>query len=303
MIYLLYGPDTYRSRQKLKEIIGGYRQKAGGNLNFHRIDMESGHPAQLKNIFDTDSLFSAKKLILIENAFSYDSGLEDITYAAKSAGDSSNTILVLWDRELSAAGKKRAQEVLKHTAKAYEFKPLTGAFLRSWILEEARKRGLQLSLQELSELELRGGDLWGLVNLLEKMMVTGPAPALIRNPSESSIFHLGDTFFVSPKPALRHLLGLIQRGEDEFNMFSYLAGHARNILTIHHFFERRKSVPANQGIHPFVVKKITSLAPHISLDKIQKFVSGFFEEDHKIKTGLSRPKDSLINILLNVQEK
>ena len=170
-------------------------------------------------------------------------------------------------------------------------------------MEEARKRGLQLSPQELSELELLGGDLWGIVNFLEKMAIAGSAPSLIKNSNESNIFHLGDTFFVSQRSGLRHLLGLIQRGEDEFNLFSYLVGRARSILAICHFFERRKPVPANQGIHPFVVKKITSLAPYTSSDKMQKFISGFFEEDRKIKTGLSRPRESLINILLNVQEK
>ena len=40
MIYSLYGPDTYRSRQKLKQIIEEFQKKSGGHLSLEKFDAE-----------------------------------------------------------------------------------------------------------------------------------------------------------------------------------------------------------------------------------------------------------------------
>lgn len=79
--------------------------------------------------------------------------------------------------------------------------------------------------------------------------------------SEPSIFKLGNAFLNSPRHGLRLLLELLHYGHDEQRLFSYLAACARNRFAARH-------------------------------------LGRFFEEDIKIKTGISKPKDSLLNIVL-----
>jgi len=69
MIIFLYGSDTYRSRQKLKEIIEEYKRRHQSGLNFIRINFdEKDLPADkagfsdLKQAVETVSMFDEKKL-------------------------------------------------------------------------------------------------------------------------------------------------------------------------------------------------------------------------------------------------
>src|SRR3989344_824222 len=74
MIYFLYGADSYRSREKLREIIGGYREKHGNFLNFSRFDAEDQNLTDLKIAGKMQSLFSPKQMVVIENVFSLSDG-------------------------------------------------------------------------------------------------------------------------------------------------------------------------------------------------------------------------------------
>ena len=58
-------------------------------------------------------------------------------------------------------------------------------------------------------------------------------------------------------------------------------------------------VPAHHHLHPFVIKKALGLARGLSKEKLSSLPGRFFEEDFKIKVGLSQPKESLLRILLN----
>lgn len=125
-----------------------------------------------------------------------------------------------------------------------------------------------------------------------KVVQRPPAPS-------SSIFRLGDTFFTSPREGLRLLLGLLHQGHDDFNIFSYLANHARTLAIARHYLDRREPVPAEHGIHPYVVKKAENAARSLSGASLPRALKIFFEEDNRIKTGLSKPRESLIRMSLN----
>jgi DNA polymerase III delta subunit len=113
-----------------------------------------------------------------------------------------------------------------------------------------------------------------------------------------NIFKLGDAFFTDKKEALRNLTGLLDSGHDEMNIFSYLVNHARTLATIKFYNDRQKPIPANHKIHPYVIKKASAMTRAFPPDYLPEFLQRFFEEDRKIKTGLSKPAESLLNILM-----
>lgn len=299
MIYILFGEDTYRSRKKLNEIIEEYRKKAGTDFNLEKIDAEEGDLASLKNIVQSGSLFSPKKLVIVEGAFSSEKNFSHLLEAARGAGEFKDTFLILWDRSLSAEGLGRLEEVRPLADKVQEFKSLTGRVLQGWVEEEAKKRGLKLYPVQLAHFASLGSDLWRLSNELDKMALADGVELAKSIAEEQNVFQLGDTFFVSPKIALGTLLNLLHQGHDDFSLFSYLVNHGRTLFTVKIYLDKGVSVPAHHRLHPFVIKKASALVRGLSQEKLQSLPGRFFEEDFKIKVGLSHPRESLLKILLN----
>lgn len=296
MIYLLYGSDTYRSRKKLQEIIAEYQRKMGGVYDFHKLDAAEDNLSSLKSLTDMQSLFSKKKLVVVENVFT---DLEDTDLLVKSIEkirDSRDVVAVLWDK---AVDKKKLLFIEKIATKVQEFKSLTGASLQKFIEDESGKRGLKLYPAHLLKINGLGSDLWAVTRELDKLMVAGNEAMLEKENAfdEKKIFDLADTFFSQRKIALQVLLQLLHQGEDEFGIFTYLANHARKLLIIKSYLENRQPVPSSLGIHPYIVQKSSSILREIPMKKLEKILVRFFEEDGKIKIGLSSPQESLLNIL------
>ncbi len=298
MIYILFGEDTYRSRQKLKEIVEEYRKKAGPVFNLEKLDAEENDLAPLKNMIQGGSLFSAKKLIVVEGAFFSDQSFSYLAEAVRSIKDVKDIFLILWDRSLSTEGLKRLEEVRALADKVQEFKFLTGLNLQNWIEVEAQKRGLKLYPAQFAHLAYFGSNLWGLSNELAKMALTEIADFRKQDNQQYNIFQLGDTFFSSAKIALGVFLNLLHQGHDDFSIFSYLVNHGRTLLTVKIYLDRGVTVPSYHQLHPFVVKKASALARGLSQEELRILLQKFFEEDFKIKVGLSNPKESLLRILL-----
>src|SRR3989338_1814000 len=67
MIIFLYGQDSYRIGQKLKEIVSGYKAKNPSGLNFVSLDFPENNLDDLTSIIISDSLIPEKKLIIVKN--------------------------------------------------------------------------------------------------------------------------------------------------------------------------------------------------------------------------------------------
>ncbi len=65
MLILLYGEDTYRSRQKLKEIVKKYKAKHQSGLNLVRFSNSEINLDKIKEKIESVSMFDEKKLILL----------------------------------------------------------------------------------------------------------------------------------------------------------------------------------------------------------------------------------------------
>lgn len=299
MILILYGSDTYRSRQKLKEIVEEYRKKAGMAFDLEKLDAAESDLASLKNIIQGGSLFSLKKLVIVEGAFSSESNFNYLLEVARGPGAAKDIFLILWDRNLSAENLGRLEQIQPLVDKIQEFKPLTGRNLENWQEEEAKKRGLKLYPAQFAHLASLGSDLWGLTNELDKMALTGVADFRKQDSRQYNIFQLGDAFFVSPKTALGTLLNLLHQGHDDFNLFSYLVNHGRTLLTVKTYLDKGISVLVHHHLHPFVIKKASALARGLSARELRLLPQKFFEEDFKIKVGLSNPRESLLRILFD----
>ena len=298
MNYLLYGADTFRSRKKLNEIIAEYRRKAGGDTNMHRFDAQEDDLGSLRAVASGDSLFESKKLMVLERPFTAGHQFEFVRLTLADNQGRQNSLIVAWDEKLEGEAGERLAQTAAYFDKTQEFSALRGPALNRWIDAEARSAGIALSSAESSELAAKGGDLWSLHNELEKLAVSGKGMAHGGPIRESVIFDLGDTFFSSPREALRHLLQLLARGHEDNRIFAYLVNHAHTLLVVKSHLESRRPVAYSAKIHPYVIKKASAQARALSLRDLVRNLSRFLEEDLRIKTGITRARDSLMRLAL-----
>lgn len=298
MIYALYGDDTYRSRKKLRSIIEEYRAKAGSDFNMHRFDAEDDDLSDMKAVIGGSSLFAAKKLSIIEYAFCERIAALLHSSAAQLAA-SKEQVIIMWDGALDSSKKKCMKMWEKFFTKAQEFNALSAGTRQRWITQEANERGIVLNDTNMKQLTQSVGDSWTLIQLLEKIAAgdnTGMHISLAG--STQNIFSLGDTFFSKSPQAIHILHELLERGEDEFGLFSYLANRSRTLVAMKVCEQEHKQIPSWLNIHPFVAKKTLQLIRNLSLDQCNTFILRFFEEDARIKIGLARPSESLMDMLV-----
>lgn len=299
MIHLLYGADTYRSRKKLHELTDEYRRTHGMDAASYSINADEEDLGVLRAAVETSSLFSTRKIIQVEQAFS---GVwNSAAYCAilERAHKDDALALLLWHGDVNALAKKQLEEIKKLAHKVQEFSPLTGNALAGWIGEEAKKRGIKLFPAHSAFLSSLGSDLWAIANTLDQWVVSGGEAGAHALFEGYTIFQLGDAFFTSSRGALTALLHLTRQGQDAFGLFMYLANHTRKLLAMKTFLDRGQPVSASLGIHPFVVKKATQMLQSVPRERLECAVSQFFEEDWKIKTGLSSPEDALVRMVFS----
>jgi len=100
MIIFLYGPDTFRSVQKLKEIIKSYKTKHKSGLNFRQFEQPAECFEELSDVLSSISMFSEKKLVIIKNGCS-SSGIDQQRLLelvkSRQADEDNDLILVFWE--------------------------------------------------------------------------------------------------------------------------------------------------------------------------------------------------------------
>lgn len=301
MNYLLYGPDTFRSRRKLHEIIEACRVKAGTAFNLHRFDAEDDDLSRMPAIAGGQSLFGQKKLIVIERPFTFPHQFGFVRDFIKSMRKGEGTLVVLWDGAVGQDAKKILAEAAALAEKKQSFELLKGEKLMRWIREEAKKRGLALAHAKIARLcALSGGDLWALSGEMEKRAVGNAAEVQdggVAVGAAATVFQLGDAFLSSPKEALRIVHTLFRQGEDAMRVFAYLAGYARTLTIVKSYLDQGRPIAPHHGIHSFVARKAALQTRALSEDFLAHLLTRFYEEDIKIKTGLARPEEALVRLI------
>ncbi|MCU0678910.1 MAG: DNA polymerase III subunit delta [Planctomycetes bacterium] len=194
MIIFLYGEDTYRSRQKLKEFKDKFRREvdpAGSSLV--TIDGENMNVAKIKEIIGSPSLFAKKRMIIIERLFSQKNkitldevhdylfkthglGSRSIRAAGKEGAGTetapTGNILIFWE-EIDEPGKFGIPfwQNLCGLRHAQKFKKLSNTETIAWVKQEVSRRGADIRPAASVRLaSLAGANLWQLTNEIEKLV-------------------------------------------------------------------------------------------------------------------------------------
>ncbi|MBI2053937.1 MAG: DNA polymerase III subunit delta [Candidatus Staskawiczbacteria bacterium] len=312
MIIFLYGEDTYRSRQKLNEIIDHYKKIHKSGMSFGLFNfLDDGRGSEqvfldFKNKASQISLFSGeKKLLVVLNIFSDDILRDKFLKEAKDFSESEDVIILLY--EPSKIEKKDPLfKFLNKNAKCQEFNLLKGVLLKNWLKKEFEIFKAEIDESALERFFCRvSSDLWHVSNEIKKLAcfkngkkITKDDVDLFLKPKiENDIFKTIDALASkNKKEAISLLHKHLESGENVLRLLSMIAYQFRTLLIIKELAEKKNPYPAiakKSGLHPFVVKKTYYLCSRFSFSELKKIYQKIFQADLDIKSGRLEPEAAL----------
>lgn len=316
MIIYLYGEDTYRSRQKLKQLREKYRREVdAAGLSLAVLDGETASLAEIGGRLSPSSMFAKKRLVIIENIMlAKSAGLpaDLLEFLQKSKGAADN-IVIFWDQEVEekslAKSKLALFQFLEKQTYAQNFKFLSNTEIAAWIKKETEARGGKIALAAAAELaSLAGSDLWQISNEIDKLIdynlgqtvqiIAGGAAAeisredvreLVRGHFDENIFALTDAIGSGRRPdGLRLLAEQREAGLADGYILAMITRQFRIILAVKDALEQGYSIRQIAGrlkLHPFVAQKGVSQARNFTLPALKRILNELIRLDFRVKTG------------------
>lgn len=300
MILFLYGKDSYRMKEKLKEIVDGYKKANQSGLSLRFFDCQK--EVSLKEDVSQASMFKEKKLMILRNPLSGSDFKEKFLKEKKFFLNSDNIIVFV--QEIDFNKNNALFNFLKKEAKTQEFELLSGIKLKNWVKKQFNEYEVEIDLQALDLLlNYVGSDLWRMNNEIlklvnyKKRIQKEDVILQVRSNMETDIFKTIDAIAAKRKGmALSLLQNHISKGDSPLYLFSMINYQFRNLLMIKDFIERYQPynvILKKSGLHPFVVKKAYSVCRQFSLRELKKIYQDIFQIDLNMKTGKIDPEIAL----------
>lgn len=234
MVIFLWGPDSYRRRQKEKELVD-FNKKKHPNFDFKKFDLSENEESylSLKDFLVQQSLFDNFKMASIGGIFEVEP--KKIKPILKEQLNNDNIALMILE------DKKPAKEfdfLVEKPVFCQEFKKLNAEESAFFIRKEGEKRNLKFEPKArdylISWQEQTDTDTWALVNELDKIALAGfPQPISVKNLEslipfsyQEAIFNLarilaGQNPLKKKLVALERLLIQKEPAAYAFNLLSY----------------------------------------------------------------------------------
>jgi len=332
MILFLYGPDTYRSGKKLKEIVARYTQIHTSGMSFHMLHTDEDDFNVFRNAAGSVSMFGEKKLVALGGLSSAcpavrgpdgpsgprrerSRGAKEfiemfMAWPGKGALAASKDVVCVFHDERADKKSPFFAWLLKN-AKVQEFATLGGAQLQRWAQQFVQQRGIQIEKGALARLLVHtGGDLWAFENEIQKLkfyaagVIDGKDLDVFLTPcAPTNIFAFVDAVVVGDKAKAAQLLrGHLEGGDNESYLFFMIQSQFRNVAQAQWFLEKGESdayrIGRLCGMHPYVAKKSLAQAKAFDKARIKKIYSQLVDLDSGIKQGIREPHAALEELIL-----
>ncbi len=305
MIIFLYGPDTFRSRQKLKELKDKFiKDVDASGINMQTLDGNTASPEAIENALITIPFLAKKRMVVIENILASKKGEKSLEAIEGLIEKKSleNTIVIFWEGVLDAKKLKNnpfAQLLLKEKY-AYSFESLNPKELMVWMRNKMKSRGGAISSQADQFLcDTIGNNLWEMDTELEKLasFKRGKEISLedIKNLSnaevDENIFELTDAIGNNNKKlALVLVRKFLSSGISPTELLHKCLWLTRNLIMIKSFVQGNErasyqDVARELSLHPFIAKKSISQIKNFDLIHLKNMHSKILAMDKKTKTG------------------
>ncbi len=304
MILFLYGEDTYRSRQYLRQSIEQFKKQRdpqGYNVVF--LDGKKEPLSKLVAEMKSSPFLAEKRMILIENVLANGDKtlLAALTEIVEDNKLPESNVIIFWQGEPLCKVKeaKELQAQLLKLKFAQEFSVLTGPKLHEWIKKEFEKNKVTIEPAALDFLAFNAADMWQLHSLVEQLSayrmnaaVTQADVALfLDTKTDDNVFNLIEALIHSDKrKAYQLLYGQREAGQEDGKLFGLLVWQFRILLSMVEALDRDPALTSDAlagllKIHPFVAKKNLAAARRFRLPEITRAYRELLDIDIKTKTG------------------
>jgi DNA polymerase-3 subunit delta len=305
MIILIYGEDTYRSGERIRELMAEYKKKYSNAFGLRYLDSKATTLDDLKNEMFEISMFQQKKLVIFEAAFNNTKFKEAFLKENERFFESDN-VLIFFERSTLLAKDKLFDLLKKKNVKIEEFEELKGAKLKTYLAKEIKKIGGNIEAAAMDKLvDFVGGDMWRLSNELKKLISYAGAEKreeiterdverMIIPDLELNIFDTIDAIAAKDKKKAINLFKEHLRGGAEVPyLFSMVAWQIKNIIIA-------KSGAADTGVSPYVLRKATYQAKNFSMEDLKRIYAKLTDLDAAMKVGKILPEAALDLLVLEV---
>jgi DNA polymerase III subunit delta len=299
MIVFLYGKDTYRSFEKLQEIINQHKSKYESSLNMEFFDEKSS----FKEVLDCSkqfSMFTNKRLVIINGGFSAWSENKEFMKSIDKLKDSEDVFVFREEELLKSKIKKIENKKQAGKVMIQEFPILSKGKLFNWTKNIFIKNGVEIEDDAVSYiLEIGGDNLWRIktesekLSLHKKKITKKDAELLIKIETNTDIFKTIDAIGEKNKEkALSFIYDHLEKEDHPLYLFSMIVFQFRNLIVVKDLKERKidyNQAKTKSGMHPFVFQKSYRQAEKFTFQELKKLYKKLFELDLKAKTGQIEP--------------
>jgi DNA polymerase-3 subunit delta len=308
MLYLFYGKDTFRIKERVGELCRDWGEKNGKDgiirLNAANMDCQS-----LRSEVFSISMFSPKKFIIIQDVSSNQKIKEMILEEGDRFSSSENLILFV-EQELKSGKSDAFSAFIKKKGYVEEFPFLEGRELEEWIVSETTKSGISIKKGAIAEL-LKGfkGDLFGLKNELSKLsnyviaenrgeITIADIDKLVEKNEEGNIFSITDAIGSRNRRNVLILIdNYIKDGGVPLVLFATIATHVKNLMAVK---ASPSASPTDLGINPFVKMKCTSQAKNFTNEELETLFDMVIDLDRKMKIGQVGQQEAIEVLVLSL---
>lgn len=322
MIIFLHGPDTFRSRQKLKELREKFLKDVDpSGLNIENLDGSQLEIPDFERAVSTMPFLAKKRLVIIEDLLSKNKGQKIQKEVAEilEKNKLEEVIVIFWEsadfsgKAKKAKGKKSAAPKstpllarLLDEKYAQEFKLLDQGKVYQFAAEEFKKRGGKIQNPALKLLcDLVGNDLWRLAGEINKLsaftrgkeIVLADIANLVETKLEEDVFKLTDALGQKNKgAALKLIADLLLAKSSATELLGMITWQFRNLLLVKSFMEENGGgygslrMSYQLGLNPYVAQKAAAQIRYYQINELKKIYQNLLQIDYKIKTSQIDPE-------------
>lgn len=306
MITLLTGANAYAIRQEVQSRIEA-TVAASGRESVERIEVSSLKPSDMPQLLMGASLFSSEKLVVMEELSQNKTVWGSLDELLEGVPEETKLLLV----ETHPDKRTKAYKWLQKHAEVREFNELDERTAAQWLQTEARREDADLSSEAARYLvHYVGLDQWRLKGELDKLLLAEEpiTNALIQDISEphpqATAFELLDAAFGGDQDTLERLLTIVSRSEDPYKFFGLLSSQVFALVAVKAAGQRRPDeIAKDLGVHPFVVRKVGSLASRLNQAKLNDVVETLARGDEQLKTTGTEPWSLIGRMLLTMNAR
>lgn len=286
MIYLFFGEDNFRSRERLHEFLGQLSDGKNRTFSLSWLDADTFAKLSFEELAREESLFGGHYIIVCENLFQKED-LPDFLVKNLELCKCSKKIFVFCEESLEPSHLRYFQ---KFAEKVEEFNFLPLPQLRIWLEKEAKKKEVEMTSGLREEMiQQYGRNLWLLSHELEKYALNSVKESFSRRPEAEkvNIFHLTDAIALKDRSRAWFLFQkAMLSGSDIEEIFWKIVWQIKNLLIVKKLQPLpEKKIVEKTHLHPYVVKKTASATRLYTEEELARYSSELVNLYHNARRG------------------